>query len=146
MQLETFFDERTFTLTYVVFDEATRDALVIDPVLDFEPAGGKLWTESLERVAAFVDAKKLTVHFVLETHAHADHLSGAQWLKKRYGAKVGISARVTEVQGVFKDVFGLDQLPTDGRQFDVLLKTSRWCRQARSPSQSSRRRATRPRA
>lgn len=122
MQLETFFDERTFTLTYVVFDEATKDAVIIDPVLDYEPSGGKLWTESLQRVAAFVDEKKLTVHFVLETHAHADHLSGGQWLKQRYGAKVGISERIAEVQGVFKDVFALDQLPTDGRQFDVLVK------------------------
>ncbi|MDP1915978.1 MAG: MBL fold metallo-hydrolase [Myxococcales bacterium] len=122
MQLETFFDERTFTLTYVVFDEATKDAVIIDPVLDYEPAGGKLWTESLQRVAAFVDEKKLTVHFALETHPHADHLSGGQWLKQRYGAKVGISERIVEVQGVFKDVFALDQLPTDGRQFDVLVK------------------------
>lgn len=122
MQLETFFDERTFTLTYVVFDEATRDAVIFDPVLDYEPSGGKLWTESLQRVAAFVDAKKLTVHFVLETHPHADHLSGGQWLKQRYGAKVGISERIVEVQGVFKDVFAFDQLPTDGRQFDVLVK------------------------
>ena len=122
MQLETFFDERTFTLTYVVFDEATKDAVIVDPVLDYEPSGGKLWTESLQRVAAFADAKQLTVHFVLETHPHADHLSGAQWLKQRYGAKVGISERIAEVQGVFKDVFALDQLPTDGRQFDVLVK------------------------
>ncbi|MCU0697065.1 MAG: MBL fold metallo-hydrolase [Myxococcaceae bacterium] len=121
MQIEPFFDERTFTLTYVVFDEATRDAVIIDPVLDYEPSGGKLWTESLEKVAAFVDGKALTVHFVLETHAHADHLSGSQWLKKRYGSKVGISRRITEVQGVFKDVFALHELPTDGRQFDVLL-------------------------
>ncbi len=122
MQLETFFDERTFTLTYVVFDEATKDAVIIDPVLDYEPSGGKLWTESLQRVAAFVDEKKLTVHFALETHPHADHLSGGQWLKQRYGAKVGISERIVEVQGVFKDVFALDQLPTDGRQFDLLVK------------------------
>lgn len=122
MHIEPFFDERTFTITYLLFDEASRDAVIIDPVLDYEPSGGKLWTESLERLAAFVDEKKLTVHHVLETHAHADHLSGSQWLKKRYGAKVGISERITEVQGVFKDVFALDELPVDGRQFDVLLK------------------------
>ncbi|MBL8938625.1 MAG: MBL fold metallo-hydrolase [Archangium sp.] len=122
MHIEPFFDERTFTITYVVFDEASRDAVIIDPVLDYEPSGGKLWTESLERLAAFVDEKKLTVHHVLETHAHADHLSGSQWLKKRYGAKIAISERITEVQGVFKEVFALDELPTDGRQFDVLLK------------------------
>lgn len=122
MHIEPFFDERTFTITYVVFDETSRDGVIIDPVLDYEPSGGKLWTESLERLAAFVDEKRLTVHHVLETHAHADHLSGSQWLKKRYGAKVGISERIVEVQGVFKDVFALDELPTDGRQFDVLLK------------------------
>ena len=122
MHIEPFFDERTFTITYVVFDEASRDAVIIDPVLDYEPSGGKLWTESLKRLAAFVDEKTLTVHHVLETHAHADHISGSQWLKKRYGAKVGISERITEVQSVFKDVFALDELPTDGRQFDTLLK------------------------
>lgn len=120
--IEPFFDERTFTLTYVVFDPATRDAVIIDPVLDYEPSGGKLWTESLERVAAFVDRERLHVHFALETHPHADHLSGGQWLKKRYGAKVVISERISEVQVVFKDVFSLDELPTDGRQFDVLLR------------------------
>ncbi len=121
MQIEPFFDERTFTVTYVVFDEASRRAVVIDPVLDFEPAGGKVWTESLEKLAAFVDRQKLDVRYVLETHAHADHLSGSQWLKKRYGAQVAISARITEVQSVFKDVFALDELRTDGAQFDVLL-------------------------
>lgn len=122
MHIEPFFDERTFTITYVVFDEATRDAVILDPVLDYEPSGGKLWTESLERLAAFIDEKKLLVHHVLETHAHADHLSGSQWLKRRYGSKIAISERITEVQGVFKDVFALDELPADGRQFDVLLK------------------------
>jgi glyoxylase-like metal-dependent hydrolase (beta-lactamase superfamily II) len=121
MHIESFFDERTFTLTYVVFDEVTKDAVIIDPVLDYEPSGGRLWTESLERVAAFVDAKGLKIHHVLETHAHADHLSGSQWLKKRYGASVGISRRISEVQGVFKEVFAMDDLPTDGRPFDLLL-------------------------
>ncbi|MBL8918288.1 MAG: MBL fold metallo-hydrolase [Myxococcaceae bacterium] len=122
MRIEPLFDERTFTLTYVVFDEVSKDAVIIDPVLDYEPSGGKLWTESLERVAAFVDREGLKPHLVLETHAHADHLSGSQWLKKRYGAKVAVSERITEVQAVFKDVFALDELAVDGRQFDVLLK------------------------
>lgn len=121
MHVEPFFDERTFTLTYVVFDEASRRAVVIDPVLDFEPTSGKVWTESVEKLAAFIDQLKLDVRFVLETHAHADHLSGSQWLKKRYGAQVAISARITEVQRVFKDVFDLEALRTDGTQFDVLL-------------------------
>lgn len=121
MNIEPFFDDRTSTLTYVVFDAATRDAVVIDPVLDYEPGGGRLWTESLERVASFIDGKQLKLHFVLETHVHADHLSGSQWLKKRFGAKVAVSQRITEVQATFKDVFGWPQFPTDGRHFDKLL-------------------------
>ena len=122
MQIETFFDERTSTLTYVVFSEAARDAVIIDPVLDYEPSSGKVWTESLERVAAFVEARQLKVHAVLETHVHADHLSGSQWLKRRFGAPVAVSERVTEVQSNFRDVFGWKQEATNGRQFDRLLK------------------------
>lgn len=121
MHIEPFFDERTFTLTYVVFDEATRDAGVIDPVLDFEPSSGRVWTESLEKVASYLEAQRLKLHFTLETHVHADHLSGGDWLRQRFGAKVAVSARVTEVQAHFKDVFGLAQLRADGSQFDVLL-------------------------
>lgn len=122
MHVQPFFDERTNTLTYVVFDATTKDAVIIDPVLDYEPAGGKLWTDSLEKVAAFVTEHALTVHYVLETHAHADHLSGSQWLKSRFGAKVAIGRRITEVQAVFRDVFHLGaDFPVDGRQFDLLL-------------------------
>jgi glyoxylase-like metal-dependent hydrolase (beta-lactamase superfamily II) len=122
MNVQPFFDERTSTLTYVVFDAATRDAVIIDPVLDFDPPGGKVWTESLDKVAAFVGEKQLKVHYVLETHVHADHLSGSQWLKKRLGAKVAVSHRITEVQEVFKAIFNWRDFPTDGRQFDVLLE------------------------
>lgn len=121
MKTQPFFDERTNTLTYVVFDEATRDAVIIDPVLDYEPASGKVWTESLEKVAAFAEAQQLRVHWILETHVHADHLSGSQWLKKRFGAKVAVSHRITEVQEVFKGVFNWGEFPADGRQFDHLL-------------------------
>ncbi len=122
MKIEPFFDERTFTLTYVVFDEATRDAVVIDPVLDYDLSSGKVWTQSVERVAAFVEAQQLKLHYVLETHAHADHLSGSQWLKQRFGAKVAVSQRITEVQAVFRDVFGWSDFPADGRHFDHLLQ------------------------
>jgi glyoxylase-like metal-dependent hydrolase (beta-lactamase superfamily II) len=122
MQVHPLFDERTSTLTYVVFDAATKDAVIIDPVLDFDPASGKLWTETLEKTAAFVTEQGLKVHYVLETHAHADHLSGSQWLKSRFGARVAISRRISEVQETFRDVFHLGpDFPVDGRQFDVLL-------------------------
>jgi glyoxylase-like metal-dependent hydrolase (beta-lactamase superfamily II) len=122
MKIETFFDDRTNTLTYVVFDEKTKDAVIIDPVLDYEPGGGKIWTDSVERVSRFVDDQGLKVHYVLETHVHADHLSGSQWLKKRYGSKVAVSHRITEVQDIFKGVFNWPDFPADGRQFDELLK------------------------
>ena len=124
MQTVSFFDKRTFTVTYVVYDAVTLDAVVIDPVLDYEPASSRVWTESLELVASFVKEKGLKLHYILETHAHADHLSGAQELKRQFPqAKLAVGARITEVQKVFKGVFDLpDDFATDGRQFDVLLQ------------------------
>ncbi len=122
MRIEPFFDDRTSTLTYVVSDEATKDAVVVDPVLDYEPQGGRVFTESVERVARYVSERGLKVHFVLETHVHADHLSGAQALVSRFGAKVAVGERIREVQAVFRDVFNLGEgFATDGRQFDLLL-------------------------
>jgi glyoxylase-like metal-dependent hydrolase (beta-lactamase superfamily II) len=120
MHVQPFFEERTFTITYVVFDEASKDAVIIDPVLDYDPAGGRLWTESLERVAAFVDANALKPRLVLETHAHADHLSGSQWLKSRYGAPIAVSHRITEVQEVFSGILAQPEAQ-GGRPFDRLL-------------------------
>ncbi len=124
MKIQDFYDKRTNTLTYVVFDPETRDAVVIDPVLDYDPVGSKVWTESVDVVIAFLKEQKLRPHFILETHAHADHLSGAQLLKKNFpDAKLAIGERITEVQRVFKGVFDLpEEFPTDGRQFDRLLK------------------------
>ncbi|MEO1483419.1 MAG: MBL fold metallo-hydrolase [Myxococcota bacterium] len=124
MKVEAFFDSRTSTLTYVVYDPASRDAVVIDPVLDYDAAASKTWTESVDRVSSFLHAQELTLHYVMETHAHADHLSGSQLLKERFaGAKTVVGARITRVQEVFKEVFDLPAgFPTDGRQFDVLLE------------------------
>ncbi len=124
MNIEPFYDERTHTMTYVVYDEVTKDAVVIDPVLDYEPIGSKVSTESVDRVSEFLRGKHLTLHFVLETHAHADHLSGSQLLKSRFpSARLAIGRRITDVQSVFKGVFDLpDDFPTDGRQFDRLLE------------------------
>lgn len=123
-KVQAFFDNATWTLTYVVFDETSRDAIVIDPVWDYDPASSKLSTTSAERVVQFVKHKELTVHLVLDTHAHADHVSGSQIVRKHFpNAKVGIGARIQDVQAVFKKVFNLeDEFPTDGRQFDLLLQ------------------------
>jgi len=123
MNVQHFYDPATFTLTFVVFDAHTRDAVVIDPVLDYEPIGSRTSTHSLEKVEAFLRDNALRLHWVLETHAHADHLSGSQHLKRRFEAGIAIGERIREVQAVFKDVFDLgDRLATDGSQFDRLLK------------------------
>jgi glyoxylase-like metal-dependent hydrolase (beta-lactamase superfamily II) len=121
-QVKAFFDKRTQTLTYVVFDADTRDAVVIDPVLDYEPIGSFTFTESADAVTAFVRQAELRLHYVLETHAHADHLSGSQLLARRFGARVVIGKRITEVQATFKHIFDLPAtFATDGSQFDLLL-------------------------
>lgn len=124
LQIKDFFDPATFTLTYVVFDEHSRDAIIIDPVLDYDPASSRVAFHSIEKVSQFVDSHHLKVHLILETHAHADHLSGSQPLKKRYpNAKVGIGARIKEVQKLFKGVFNLpESFKIDGSQFDLLLE------------------------
>ncbi len=121
--IESFYDERTSTLTYVVYDPQTLDAVVIDPVLDYEPTGSKIWTESADRVVDFVTARGLTVHYILETHAHADHISGAQHVKGRLGrGQIAIGRDITVVQRKFKSFFDLpDEFRTDGSQFDELV-------------------------
>ena len=122
MKIETFYDANTHTLTYVVYDEDTKDAVAIDPVLDFDPIAFRVSHDSVDRVARFIDREGLQLHYVLETHAHADHLSGAQALKQRYGARVAIGEHIQEVQKTFKEILELgDDFPTDGSQFDRLL-------------------------
>lgn len=123
MEIKTFYDTRTSTFTYVVYDAATRDAVIIDPVLDYEPVGSKLWTESVDKVIDFVKSNNLKLHYILETHAHADHISGAQMIKEQFpDAQVAIGKNITVVQQYFKNMFNLgDDFPTDGRQFDRLL-------------------------
>jgi glyoxylase-like metal-dependent hydrolase (beta-lactamase superfamily II) len=122
--VKEFFDQATWTLTYVVFDPATKDAVILDPVWNYNQASSKLTTESAEEVLEFTKLNKLNVHYILETHAHADHVSGSQILKKKIpGVKIGIGARIADVQKVFKTVFNLDpNFKTDGSQFDLLLE------------------------
>jgi glyoxylase-like metal-dependent hydrolase (beta-lactamase superfamily II) len=117
-----FFDKDTWTLTYVVYDSQSRDAVVIDPVWDYDPAASKMSTQSADEVIEFVEQQGLKVHYILETHAHADHVSGSQILKAQWpSAKVAIGAQIKAVQEVFKGVFNLKNLKTDGSQFDLLI-------------------------
>jgi glyoxylase-like metal-dependent hydrolase (beta-lactamase superfamily II) len=120
--IEHFYDAHTNTLTYVVFDEATRDAVVIDPVLDYDPASGTTWTESYDRIASYARHERLRLHFVLETHAHADHLSASQLFRRELDARIAIGERIREVQVTFQPIFDLPpSVPLDGSQFDRLL-------------------------
>ncbi len=122
--VKEFFDKATWTLTYVVYDPSTHDAVLIDPVWDYDPASSKMSTESTDSVLTFIKQKELRVHFILDTHAHADHVSGSQLVKKHIpNAKVGIGANIVKVQKVFKDVFNLHpEFKIDGSQFDFLLE------------------------
>lgn len=122
--VKEFFDPATWTLTYVVYHKKTNDAVIIDPVWDYDPATSKMSSQSAEQVIDFVMKNDLKVHYILETHAHADHVTGAQILKEKLPtAKIGIGAKITEVQKVFKNVFNLDSnFNTDGKQFDLLLE------------------------
>jgi glyoxylase-like metal-dependent hydrolase (beta-lactamase superfamily II) len=124
VDVKAFYDSVTNTLTYVVHDPATRDAVVIDPVLGYDPAASTTDTSAVDDVLRFVERAGLRVHYILETHAHADHLSGSQTLKKHLPqARLAIGARITQVQAVFKQAFDLpDEFETDGRQFDRLLQ------------------------
>jgi glyoxylase-like metal-dependent hydrolase (beta-lactamase superfamily II) len=116
-----FFDEATFTVTYVAADPGSARAAIIDPVLDYDPASGRTSTASADAVAAFVSDNGLTVDWVLETHVHADHLSAAPYLRDKLGGRIAIGRNVAAVQQTFKDVFNLQDLATDGSQFDHLF-------------------------
>ncbi|MFW2389751.1 MAG: MBL fold metallo-hydrolase [Polyangiales bacterium] len=122
MEIKAFFDAPTFTLTFLVWDEETKDAIVIDSVLNYDPLSSTTSTDSIDQLSDCIRDNGLKLHYALETHAHADHLSGAQLLKKRFDAKTAIGEHITEVQKVFKGVFDLDDdFPTDGSQFDKLV-------------------------
>lgn len=122
MRVEALFDPRTWTLTYLVWDEATRDAVVIDPVLDYDPLRVRVYDESLGKLEAVAGAHGLNLLWSLETHAHADHISAGARLRRRHGLKLAIGAPVTRIQATFRRLVGLpDDFPVDGSQFDRLL-------------------------
>ncbi|RUO23279.1 MBL fold metallo-hydrolase [Aliidiomarina iranensis] len=120
--VKAFLDNDSETFSYVVADPETAKAVIIDPVLDFDYKSGRTKTESAEEILAFVKAQGLHVEWVLETHAHADHLSAAPFFREQLNVKVGIGAEIKQVQTIFKEVFNLEKefLP-NGEQFDRLF-------------------------
>jgi glyoxylase-like metal-dependent hydrolase (beta-lactamase superfamily II) len=120
--VQAFFDPATWTWSYVVYDRPGGAAVIVDPVLDYDPKSGRTGTGSAAALVDFVRAQGLHVHWILETHAHADHLSSAQWLRTQLGGRVAIGERITRVQQVFKGIFNLEpEFRLDGSQFDRLL-------------------------
>jgi len=120
-EVKAFFDEATFTVTYVVSDPASGRAAIIDPVLDYEPNSGRTSTRSVDRVVDYVKAAKLSVDWILETHVHADHLSAAPIIRERVGGQTAIGAQVVAVQSTFRNIFNIADLAVDGSQFDHLF-------------------------
>ena len=117
-----FFDPDTFTVTYVVYEGPGQPAVVIDSVLNYDHKSGATRTALADQVIAFVRENRLVVEWILETHAHADHLTAAPYLKSKLGGKIAIGNHIKEVQGVFKNIFNLGaEFSPDGRQFDELL-------------------------
>lgn len=120
--IAAYFDEVTNTVTYLVSDPATKQAAVIDPVLDYDARSGRAGVRSAAKIIADAKAQGLKIVWVLETHAHADHLTAAPYIKAETGAKVAIGDHIGAVQGVFRDVFNLKDVSQTGAEFDLLLK------------------------
>jgi glyoxylase-like metal-dependent hydrolase (beta-lactamase superfamily II) len=121
-QVTAFYDNATSTVSYVVRDPDSRSCAIVDPVLDFEPNAARIGHRSAQRIIRHVHGAELQVEWILETHAHADHLSAAQYLKSMLGGRIGIGERIREVQKAFAELFGLgSQFPVDGSQFDHLF-------------------------
>ena len=120
--IEAFFDEPTNTISYLVADPVTRDAAVIDPVLDFDAASGTVDMRSADALLAHAADKGWRIAMILETHAHADHLSAAPYIKAKTGAPIAIGEHIKDVQKIFRPVFAMDDLKTDGSDFDRLLR------------------------
>ncbi len=121
-QVKAFFDPATWTVSYVVYDHAGGQCAIVDSVLDYDPKAGRTSTNSADALMAFVKEQGLSVQWILETHAHADHLSAAHYLRKHLGGKIAIAAAITQVQNVFKGIFNLEPaFHPDGSQFDHLF-------------------------
>ncbi|EJL03161.1 MULTISPECIES: MBL fold metallo-hydrolase [Pseudomonas] len=121
-QIQSFLDPASKTYTHVIFEHDGGQCAVVDPVLDYDPTSGRSATEQADRIIAFVHEHRLTVQWLLETHAHADHLSAAPYLRQKLGGKIAIGQSINQVQGVFKALFNLEpQFAVDGSQFDHLF-------------------------
>ena len=120
--IRAFFDESTNTVSYIVADPATKKAAVIDPVLDYDPNTGQVDTRSVDAMLRAAQEQGYAIVWTLETHAHADHLSGSPYIKARTGAKIGIGEHIKDVQRVFRPIFDAADLKTDGSDFDHLFK------------------------
>ncbi|QOT79393.1 MBL fold metallo-hydrolase [Cupriavidus basilensis] len=120
--IQPFFDPATWTVTYVVYQAGRPECAIIDSVLDYDPKAGRTSTASADKVITFVREHALQVEWILETHAHADHLSAAPYLRSRVGGKIAIGQHIRSVQGVFKKLFNLEpEFRLDGSQFDHLF-------------------------
>jgi len=120
VKIQHFFDEATGSLSYVVHDATA--GVVIDPLRDFEPKGGRTSWDSAERIAAYIRRENLAIPFVIDTHAHADHMSGLPFFKQRFGAVTLTGVGIGEIQRAFRAIYNLPaEFPVDGRQFDRLL-------------------------
>ena len=122
--VKAFFDEATFTVSYVVSDPETRRGAIIDPVLDYDPSSGRTTTRSADAIIDYISATDLGIDWILETHVHADHLSGAPYCKEKLGGHTAIGRNVSAVQNVFKGIFNIKDLATDGSQFEHLFDDS----------------------
>lgn len=119
---QAFFHQPTSTATYLVWDEASKEAAVIDPVLDYDAKSAKITTGQADHILDFLVGHGLTLRYVLETHGHADHLSAGDWLRKKTGAQVVIGEHITQVQSRFAPMFGAQDVAPDGSAFDRLVK------------------------
>jgi glyoxylase-like metal-dependent hydrolase (beta-lactamase superfamily II) len=122
LSIDGFFDEATNSITYLVADRATRSAAIIDPVLGFDPVSGRIGTAPVDCVLAAADDAGLEIAWVLETHAHADHLSAADHIRRKTGAKLGVGAGILKVQDVFGAQLDVDDVKPDGGDFDRLFE------------------------
>ena len=120
--IRAFFDEPTNTVSYIVADPATKQAAVIDPVLDYDPSASQVDTRSVDAMLRVAKEQGYAIVWTLETHAHADHLSGSPYIKAKTGAKIGIGEHIKDVQRIFRPVFDAADLKTDGSDFDHLFK------------------------